>query len=400
MKKDDKKTAPKKETTKKKPTARKTVTIEAVTSKNFNRHFDKAVKEALTTGIANVPERFKGYPVPAKDTPLIFKQIPKIMADIVAIEKKESDSVKYKFRAIDDMYNALHDILAKHKVFTVPVVLDERTEERKSRQGGVLIYRILKIRYIFYAEDGSRFSSTVIGEAFDSGDKAANKSMSAAHKYALIQIFCIPTEGDKDSENATYEVAPKETPAASPAPAKNGKNGDKKQYPKDVEFRLMNGKKIWTNRFEILALFADMKKLIGPDKYYEVLGKFSREKSNEIQSVGECQSIYNEMIEAQKTTDPPAKVDVLSPEEAAQKVNKLIMVFVENFKCDSLTIMDEIKKKFEITKFGSMDPDQADAVISYLEKAIKTKEAAKGKEDLKKQRDNAKKKREEKEAKK
>ncbi len=43
----------------------------------------------------------------------------------------------------------------------------------------------------------------------DSGDKSANKAMSAAYKYALMQVFCIPTDEPKDTENETHEVAPK-----------------------------------------------------------------------------------------------------------------------------------------------------------------------------------------------
>lgn len=40
----------------------------------------------------------------------------------------------------------------------------------------------------------------------DSGDKASNKAMSAAYKYAAIQTFCIPTEGDNDADSTTHEV--------------------------------------------------------------------------------------------------------------------------------------------------------------------------------------------------
>ncbi len=47
------------------------------------------------------------------------------------------------------------------------------------------------------------------GEAMDSGDKSTNKAMSAAYKYAAMQAFCIPTEGDHDTENQTHEdIAP------------------------------------------------------------------------------------------------------------------------------------------------------------------------------------------------
>ena len=34
----------------------------------------------------------------------------------------------------------------------------------------------------------------------DSGDKSFNKAMSAAYKYALFQVFCVPTEEMVDSE--------------------------------------------------------------------------------------------------------------------------------------------------------------------------------------------------------
>ena len=48
---------------------------------------------------------------------------------------------------------------------------------------------------------------TTYGEAMDSGDKATNKAMSAAYKYAAMQAFCIPTEGDNDADATTHEVA-------------------------------------------------------------------------------------------------------------------------------------------------------------------------------------------------
>ena len=48
------------------------------------------------------------------------------------------------------------------------------------------------------------------GEAMDSGDKATNKAMSAAYKYAALQAFAIPTEGDNDTENHTHEIQPEQ----------------------------------------------------------------------------------------------------------------------------------------------------------------------------------------------
>ncbi|MNL27930.1 hypothetical protein D3C87_1495520 [compost metagenome] len=44
----------------------------------------------------------------------------------------------------------------------------------------------------------------------DSADKSSNKAMSAAYKYAMIQAFCIPTEGDNDADAHTHDVAPRQ----------------------------------------------------------------------------------------------------------------------------------------------------------------------------------------------
>jgi hypothetical protein len=78
---------------------------------------------------------------------------------------------------------------------------------------------MLRVKHTFFAPDGSNVCATTVGEAMDAGDKASNKAMSAAMKYALIQVLCIPTEGDNDTENNTPpDVTPKATlPAANPA---------------------------------------------------------------------------------------------------------------------------------------------------------------------------------------
>lgn len=144
------------------------------------------------------------------EAPLIYKKIIDVMKAVGAISKsRDNKGQGYKFRGIDDIYNELHDHLATNGVFTVPEVLEERTEERTTKSGSALIYRILRMRYSFFAEDGSNFSSVVIGEGMDSGDKAANKAMSAAHKYAFLQVFAIATEESKDSENDSHDLEPK-----------------------------------------------------------------------------------------------------------------------------------------------------------------------------------------------
>jgi len=158
-----------------------------------------------------------------ENTGLIYKQIPKVMAAIGAIGKdRKNPQQGYSFRGIDDLYNACNASLAEHEVFAVPKVTNVTREERTTKSGGTLIYTILTVGYTFYASDGSSFECVTIGEAMDSGDKSCNKAMSAAQKYAFLQVFSIPTEEPKDSENETHTVTPKST-----KPPASGKQTDK-----------------------------------------------------------------------------------------------------------------------------------------------------------------------------
>lgn len=137
----------------------------------------------------------------------IFQTIAAVMGEIGAIGKdSRNEQQKFMFRGIDAVMNAINPALIKYKLFIVPEVLEQTREERQTSKGGTLIYSIIKVRYTFYAEDGSSISATVIGEGMDSGDKATNKALSIAFKYACFQVFCIPTEEMKDPDAECHEV--------------------------------------------------------------------------------------------------------------------------------------------------------------------------------------------------
>lgn len=139
----------------------------------------------------------------------IYGRMASILSAVEAISKgRQNAEQHYKFRGIDDVYNMLHPLLSEHKVFCLPRMLAEETSERTTAKGTVLRFVKLTMAYDFFAPDGSSVTAEVVGEAMDAGDKAANKAMSAAHKYALLQTFCIPTGDAVDSEQDTYEVEP------------------------------------------------------------------------------------------------------------------------------------------------------------------------------------------------
>lgn len=141
----------------------------------------------------------------------IYTAINNIMAKVGHIGKDRSNQQQgFKYRGIDDAYNALNPLLAEFGVFTVPEVLEKTREERVNKNGTTLAFTCLRMRYTFFARDGSSVSAVVEGEGMDSGDKSSNKAMAVAHKYALLQVFCIPTEEQKDPDAESHEVKPRE----------------------------------------------------------------------------------------------------------------------------------------------------------------------------------------------
>jgi len=142
----------------------------------------------------------------------IYQSMAGIVNEVKAVSKSNVADMgkagRYKFRGIDDIYNTLHEAFASQNVFIIPEILEEKSEiieKVKMYNGEKNItyskYTTLKVKYTFFASDGSSVSAIGIGEAIDTSDKGSNKAQSSALKYVLMQTFLIPTEEEKDVEN-------------------------------------------------------------------------------------------------------------------------------------------------------------------------------------------------------
>jgi hypothetical protein len=142
----------------------------------------------------------------------VYKAIAAVQAQLAkeGISKgRKNVQQGYQFRGIDDLYNALAPVLSANGLVILPRMLARESVERTTAKGGVLFYVTVEAEFDFVAsEDGSKHTVKTFGEAMDSADKATNKAMSAAYKYAAMQAFCIPTEGDNDADSTTHEVTP------------------------------------------------------------------------------------------------------------------------------------------------------------------------------------------------
>lgn len=140
----------------------------------------------------------------------VYKAINAVQSDMnrEGITKGRTNQAQgYKFRGIDDVFNALSPLLAKHGLCVMPRILTREVQERQTAKGGTMFYVTVEAEFDFVAtDDGSSHTVRTYGEAMDSADKATNKAMSAAYKYAALMTFAIPTEGDNDADAHTPDA--------------------------------------------------------------------------------------------------------------------------------------------------------------------------------------------------
>lgn len=276
----------------------------------------------------------------------IYKQICSVMQEINAIGKdRRNQTQNFQYRGIDDVMNELHSVLAKCGVFVVPQVLDEARTTGKTKSGGDMFYTRLKIKFTFYAEDGSFIESVVIGEAMDTGDKASNKALSVGLKYALLQVFCIPTEDEKDPDAQSPEPqagsmkpAPaKKTPAKFAFEPKGGETtpAEKKElggllstkYPnggavfsKDEAKKYSDMRKDYTAREVIETIKRDLNARLNPTSTMKTAGDVMREQAQQAQELPPQVEAVKEAFNGEVVTPPQQpSFDNMQPAEQSEQ---------------------------------------------------------------------------------
>jgi hypothetical protein len=271
---------------------------------------------------------------------LIVKQMALIMREMSPIGKNQQNvNLKYKFRGIDDIYNELHSLLGKHEIICIPDVKEMIREERKNDRGTAIFTTLLRVAYTFMATDGSFVVATTEGEAMDSGDKGCNKAMSAAHKYALVQAFCIATNEKVDTENEDYEVV-----SVGPKPYDDFKSVPVAKEPTDILKPPPKSKFNFRKTEEPKSVsFANILPEIKV-KYYNVFGKFTK--------------YYDQFVENYHVKDP---MDIKGASAQAD-----FLAGVEEFIGTASTIIQS--KGAE--KFADLSEDTRSDVMKTLDKII------------------------------
>lgn len=130
------------------------------------------------------------------EQPTVTQAISAAAAAIGAVGKNakmEAGPARYKYRSLDDLMDAVHGPLAEHGVTFAPhsiQMLD--TLERTTKSGGTQHHLRAIVTYRVYGPNGDHIEASILAEGSDTGDKAGNKLMSGALKYALGQVLSIP----------------------------------------------------------------------------------------------------------------------------------------------------------------------------------------------------------------
>lgn len=145
----------------------------------------------------------------------IFQAIAAVMEDVQGVAKKDRNAAQgFNFRGIDAVVNAVGPALRKHKVIVYPKVEESQHETIEVGSKRTLMgHVVLRVRYVFAAQDGSTIEAVVVGEAMDSGDKAFSKAMSVAFRTALLQTLALPTD-EPDPDASSYERSERKPPAS------------------------------------------------------------------------------------------------------------------------------------------------------------------------------------------
>lgn len=138
----------------------------------------------------------------------VYQAVGAIISGLKGVGKEQRNKEQgYNFRGIDDVLKALHPLLAEHGVFICPDVLEREYEERLSKSGTVGHCAHLHVRFRVYGPEGDSVELSTWGEGLDYGDKATNKAMTAAFKYALFELFAVADPADDSDHESPQESA-------------------------------------------------------------------------------------------------------------------------------------------------------------------------------------------------
>ncbi|MDM7320470.1 ERF family protein [Streptomyces sp. P17] len=136
-----------------------------------------------------------------KKTDGLLKKLVEITAKVERIPKNGwNDRQKYHYALESDIKDVVRKEMSERGLVLVPSELNRVVSVINTKSGGQQQIVSLEIEYTIYdAETGEKITFRGYGDGQDSGDKAVYKAKTGALKYALTNLFMIPTGDDPEA---------------------------------------------------------------------------------------------------------------------------------------------------------------------------------------------------------
>lgn len=143
----------------------------------------------------------------------LAKAIIRVMNEVPYVQKQKVAGLNYSFAGEAALIESLHPAMVRNGLAIVPVGAEIIDRDLFTTKSGSVMRHVLGVfSYKLVHTSGEFVMLQTVGEANDTGDKAANKAMTAAYKYALRQAFNIETGDDPDRHSSQEQEAGNENP--------------------------------------------------------------------------------------------------------------------------------------------------------------------------------------------
>lgn len=144
------------------------------------------------------------FPSPTGDSLAFLKAKLQVWEECPYLLKKEGKGLKYTFASEADLIALVRPALIRAGILITPVRSEVVSDGEFKTSGGSVMRRVLVKQVYRFTHVGSGWYEDVEmhGEGADIGDKAANKAMTDALKYAVRQWAMIETGDDPDKQSS------------------------------------------------------------------------------------------------------------------------------------------------------------------------------------------------------
>ena len=176
-------------------------------------------------------EKEQELAIKPSDVKDIYQANSAVMGEVGYVRKQKTAGLNYTFAGEAAFIKAIRPFLVEYGIVITPeIVSDIESREYRTKSDTLMTNISLTVTYRWtHAPSGTFTFVSSRGEGSDSGDKAGNKALTGAYKYAIRQSLVIETGDDPDnfasaSQERNTEMKPAVKTATKSVVPTTGKN--------------------------------------------------------------------------------------------------------------------------------------------------------------------------------